>query len=151
MFPMVATMDDVQDARRAVAAAAAALSAEGIEHRPDPPLGIMIEVPSAALLIERLIRAVDFVSIGTNDLAQYTLAADRTNPATANRYDAFDPAVQRLIAMVAEASHAAGKPVAVCGELAGDPEAIPTLIALGIHELSMTPSRIPAAKETIRG
>ncbi|HET7036059.1 MAG TPA: phosphoenolpyruvate--protein phosphotransferase, partial [Thermomicrobiaceae bacterium] len=151
MFPMVTTVADVRAARAALDAAAAELRAERIAHRAALPLGIMIEVPAAALAAERLIREVDFFSLGTNDLVQYTLAVDRTNADLAAAYSPLDPAVLRLIELAVAAAGSAGKPVAVCGELAGDPAAIPLLIGLGLRELSMTAARIPEAKELIRG
>jgi len=150
MFPMVATIADVRDARRFVAATAAELTAEGIEHNPSPPLGIMIEVPSAAAAIDVLIDEVDFVSIGTNDLVQYTLAVDRTNPTLARRYPADDIAVLRLIHQVLSAAAAAGKYAGICGEMAGDPAFIPLLLGLGARDLSMGAARLDAARSLIR-
>jgi len=151
MFPMVTTVDDIRAARAILTSVANELRAEGIEHRADIPVGIMIEVPAAAMNADRLIKDVDFFSLGTNDLAQYVLAIDRTNESLATDYSPLDVAVLRLIARTVTAATAAGKPVAVCGELAGDPEAIPLLVGLGLRELSMTATRIPQAKEIIRG
>ena len=150
MFPMVATVGDVHAARRFVDDVAGELASEGIPHRDDTPLGIMIEVPSAAIAIDLLIREVDFVSIGTNDLVQYTLAVDRTNPALAAQYPAFDVAVLRLIHDVLATARAAGKHAGICGEMAGDPVAIPLLIGLGARELSMGSARLDAARQLIR-
>jgi phosphotransferase system enzyme I (PtsI) len=150
MFPMVTTVDDVRAARQILASVGAELEAEGIEHRRDIPVGIMIEVPAAAVSADRLIKEVDFFSLGTNDLAQYVLAVDRTNELLATNYSPLDVAVLRLIERAVSAADAAGKPVAVCGELAGDLEAIPLLVGLGVRELSMTATRIPQAKELIR-
>ena len=110
----------------------------------------MVEITSAALLSPLLAREVDFFSIGTNDLTQYTLAAERGNPLLSDLADAFHPAVLRLIGEVAEAAHAAGKWVGVCGELGGDPLAAPVLIGLGVDELSLTPGGIPKIKSIVR-
>lgn len=115
-----------------------------------PPLGVMIETPAAALLAERLAAVADFLSIGTNDLAQYTLAMDRGQAELAARLDALHPAVLRLIRATAAAGRAAGRPVAVCGGLASDPLAAPLLVGLGVNELSAVPSVIPEIKATLR-
>jgi phosphotransferase system enzyme I (PtsI) len=150
MFPMVTTVEDVRAARATLASVLDELRVQGIEHRADIPVGIMIEVPAAAMVADRLIKEVDFFSLGTNDLAQYALAVDRTNESLTAAYPPFDVAVLRLIERAVAAATAAGKPVAVCGELAGDPEAIPLLVGLGLRELSMTATSIPRAKEIIR-
>jgi phosphotransferase system enzyme I (PtsI) len=151
MFPMVTTVDDIRAARMILTSVAGELQAEGVEHRADIPVGIMIEVPAAAINADRLIKEVDFFSVGTNDLVQYVLAIDRTNESLAANYSPLDVAVLRLIERSVTAAAVAGKPVGVCGELAGDPEAIPLLVGLGLRELSMTATRIPQAKEIIRG
>ena len=111
----------------------------------------MIEVPSAALLIDQLAQMVDFVSIGTNDLTQYLLAADRDNPELARFQDALHPAVLRLISQLTISAHQHGKHVGVCGEAASDPAAACLLIGLGVDDLSMAPALIPKIKDTIRG
>ena len=110
----------------------------------------MIEVPSAAVLADVLAPSVDFFSIGTNDLTQYTLAVDRTNPAVAHLADALHPAVLRLIAQVIEAAHAHGKWVGLCGELAGDAIAAPLLLGLELDEFSMSAPSVPVVKKRIR-
>src|SRR6185295_7414836 len=115
-----------------------------------PPLGVMIETPASALLADRLAEVADFLSIGSNDLAQYTLAMDRGQAELAAQLDALHPAVLRLIRTTAEAGHAAGRPVAVCGGLASDPIAAPLLVGLGVSELSAVPSVIPELKATLR-
>jgi multiphosphoryl transfer protein len=144
MFPMVATVDEVVWARGVVDEAASRLAPE---HRPSElQVGIMVEVPSAALLADRLAPEMDFFSIGTNDLAQYTLAADRTNPAVAAMADGLHPAVLRLIGMVAAAGNRHGIWVGVCGELAADVAAVPLLIGLGVRELSVNPISVPEIK-----
>ncbi len=151
MVPMVSTQEDVLWARAQLQAASHALAAEGIEHRLDIPLGIMIETPAAAVMADHLAKYAAFFSIGSNDLSQYTLAADRTLAELAGRYDSSDPAVFRLIAQAVKSARHAGIPVSVCGELAGDPEAVLALMGLGVHELSMAPSTIGIIKSRIRG
>lgn len=110
----------------------------------------MVEAPAAALIADHLAAEVDFFSIGTNDLTQYALAVDRTNAEVADLASAYHPAVLRLVQGVIVAAHRQGKPVAMCGELAGDPTAIPLLLGLGVDELSMAPAVIPLAKQVIR-
>jgi phosphoenolpyruvate-protein kinase (PTS system EI component) len=113
-------------------------------------MGVMVETPAAALLAEELAAETDFLSIGTNDLTQYVLAADRLNPAVAGLYDPFHPAVLRLLRAVSEAARRHGKWAGVCGEMGGDPLAAPLLVGLGMAELSMVPAAIPTVKEAIR-
>lgn len=115
-----------------------------------PALGVMVETPSAAVIADRICEAADFVSIGTNDLTQYTLAIDRTHPSLAVQLDGLHPAVLRLIAATTAAALARGRPVAVCGALASDPMAVPVLLGLGVQELSVTPGAIPHLKAQIR-
>jgi phosphoenolpyruvate-protein kinase (PTS system EI component) len=112
---------------------------------------VMIEVPSAALMADTLADAADFFSVGTNDLVQYTLAADRTNPDLADLASALQPAVLRLIDAVVRAAAARDRHVAVCGEAAADPTVIPFLVGLGVRELSVTPSSIPAVRAIVAG
>jgi len=150
LFPMVTHLEEVHAARRCLAEAAADVAHLTGKPAPSIEAGIMIEVPSAALLAEQFAPVVDFFSIGTNDLTQYTLAAERDNPQLAALADGLHPAVLRLIAQVVQAAHAHNKPVTVCGELAGDPVAVPVLLALGVDELSMNPASIPGIKRLIR-
>ncbi len=150
MFPMVATREEVLAVREQIAVAQASLVSRDISYVQHCEVGIMIEVPSAALMADVLADVVDFFSIGTNDLSQYTLAADRTNAAVAPLADALHPAVLRLIRMVIEAAHAHGKWVGLCGELAGDPLAVPVLLGLGLDEFSMSARSIPLVKQAIR-
>ncbi len=150
MFPMVATVAEVRAAREALEACRSELVAEGNEVTGQMEVGIMVEVPSAALLAGSLAREVDFFSIGTNDLSQYTMAADRTNAQVAHLASALQPAVLRLVRDVVAAAHAHGKWVGLCGELAAEPLAIPLLLGLGVDELSMNPPAVPVAKQVIR-
>jgi phosphoenolpyruvate-protein phosphotransferase len=150
MFPMIGSLNELRQARAQFEQARADLAAASVPHAASPEVGIMVEIPSAAILANSLAPLVDFFSIGTNDLAQYTLAADRTNPLVAPLADPLHPAVLSLIRQVIEAGHIHGKWVGMCGELAGNPLAIPLLLGLGLDEFSMTASAIPAAKALIR-
>ena len=150
MFPMVADVGEVRQARAWIEKAHTELAAEGKPHSWPVEVGIMVEIPSAALLSPALAPEVDFFSIGTNDLTQYTLAAERGNPALAHLADGLHPAVLRLIGTVAEASHRLGKWTGICGELGGDPQATPILVGLGVDELSLNPAGIPRVKAAIR-
>lgn len=149
MLPMVTTLADLAWGREQMREAAAALAAAGIEHRADPPLGIMIETPAAAVLADQFARHAAFFSIGSNDLAQYTLAVDRGHPTLATQYRADDPAVWRMIELAARAAQQAGIPIGICGELGGEPDAAVALAGLGLNELSMAPARIPVVKERL--
>jgi phosphoenolpyruvate-protein kinase (PTS system EI component) len=150
MFPMVTTMDEVRTAQVMLAQALAALRAEVVPVPDRIATGIMVETPAAALGIAQFVPTVDFFSIGTNDLAQYTLAAGRDHPTLAHLADAWQPAVLRLIQQVVLAAHAQGKRVTVCGELAGDLRALPLLLGLGVDALSMHPALIAEAKQAVR-
>jgi phosphocarrier protein FPr len=150
MFPMVGALHEVRAARAALAQAQAGLEAEGLAFNPRMEVGIMIEVPSAAAIADHLAREVDFFSIGTNDLTQYVMAADRGNARVATLADALHPAVLRMIRQTVEGAHGAGIWVGMCGELAGDALAAPLLVGLGLDELSMNAPAIPAAKEAVR-
>lgn len=150
MFPMVATRGEIAEARAALAQARQALAQEGISHAEHIEVGIMVETPASAIMSPLLAQDIDFFSIGSNDLTQYTLAVDRGNERLSNLYRGLDPAVLHLIRMVIEAAHAAGKWVGLCGELAGQRSAIPILLGLGLDEFSMTPRAIPLAKRLIR-
>lgn len=151
MFPMVADIEEVRKARTWVEKAHNELAEESQPHAWPVELGIMVEIPSAALLAPALADEIDFFSIGTNDLTQYTLAAERGNPALYHLADGLHPAILRLIKEVVEASHQAGKWTGICGELGGDPEATPILVGLGVDELSLNSAGIPQVKSIIRG
>lgn len=146
MFPMIATMDEVRAARAAMEAARQASLDDGRGVAVRTRLGIMVEVPSAAVMAQALADEVDFFSVGTNDLAQYTLAADRTHPELAELTSALQPAVLRLIRDIAAAALSRGISVSVCGEAAGDPRAAPIFIGLGVEALSVAPTRLPALR-----
>jgi len=148
MAPMVATLADVELFRELRDEALASLRATGVPAAA-MHLGAMIEVPSAALMAGELARRVAFLSIGTNDLTQYTLAADRGNAALADLQDALHPAVLRLVRITLDGAAAAGIPVAVCGELAGDPDGALVLVGLGVHELSADPASLQGIRSTL--
>ncbi len=150
MFPMVATLSEVRKARALLDQARVEVVEAGYEVADRVQIGIMVEIPSVAVLADLFAKEVDFFSIGTNDLTQYTMAAERTNEKVAHLGDACHPAVLRQIQRVIEAAHKEGIWVGLCGELAGDPDAIPILLGLGLDEFSMAPGSIPRAKDIIR-
>ncbi len=151
LLPMITSVSEIRQVRAAVDRVARRLRRRKIPAaNPLPPLGVMIEVPGAALAADALAQASDFFSIGTNDLIQYTLAIDRGDEQVAHLFDPLHPAVVRLIQFAAEAALRARIPVSVCGEMAGDPRYTALLIGLGIHELSMAPGCLLAVKRRIR-
>jgi phosphocarrier protein FPr len=150
MLPMVSTLDELRAARRLAEEAGGELERRGTRVPERLELGIMVEVPAAALLASRLAPEVDFFSVGTNDLSQYVTAADRGNPRVAGLVDGLHPAVLELIRLTVEAAEAHGRWVGVCGELAADPVATPVLVGLGVRELSMSAASIPAIKRRVR-
>lgn len=151
MFPMIASVKEIRAAKQILATAQVELRQAGIPFDAAMAVGIMVEVPAAVTVADRLAAEVDFFSIGTNDLSQYVMAADRTNPRVAILADAFEPAVLRMIEQTVKAAHNASIWVGVCGELASSTLATPILLGLGVDELSMNPPAIPAVKAAISG
>ena len=149
MFPMISTVEELRAARAVFERVYARLRSQQLPIPARVPLGIMVEVPSAAIMAPELAALADFFSIGANDLLQYTVASDRTNAAVAQLYHPMQPAALRLIGQVAEAGRRAGKPVAVCGEIGGDERLAPLLVGLGVDELSMNPAAIPAIRAAL--
>ena len=150
MFPMVATLAELRRARALLDEARAVVAREGVAAPDRIEVGVMVEVPALALCADRFAAEVDFFSLGTNDLAQYTMAAERGNPRVADLPDGLQPAVLDLIRRVVDAAEARGRWVGVCGELAGDPVAVPVLVGLGVRELSASAPALPLVKQAVR-
>lgn len=151
MIPMVSSVGEVIAVRRLLDQAQAELAAEGLEFKEELELGIMVEIPSAALQIDSFLPHVDFLSIGTNDLIQYVLAVDRINEHVTHLYDPYHPAVVRLLDHVVRTAHAKGKWVGVCGEMTSDPRAVPLLVGLGVDAMSVSPRMFLRVKQAVRG
>ena len=149
MFPMIATLDEFRDAKGALLDAKDELISEGFEVSEDIQVGMMVEIPSAAILADQFAKEVDFFSIGTNDLIQYAMAADRMSEKVSYLYQPYNPSILRLIKMVIDASHKEGKWTGMCGEMGGDTMAIPLLLGMGLDEFSMSATSILAARKQI--
>ena len=150
MFPLVTTLLELRRARMILADVIEDLEEEKADFRRDIPVGMMVEVPAAALQARNFAREVDFFSIGTNDLIQYTLAVDRAEPSVASLYRAGDPSILRLIQMVVDAGRIENVPVTVCGQMSSDPKFVPLLLGLGIRSVSVTPISVPDVKDVVR-
>jgi phosphoenolpyruvate-protein phosphotransferase len=149
MAPMISSLDEVLQFKAAISEAKHDLARKGIAFRSDIPIGVMIEVPSAGFILDQLCAEVDFFSLGTNDLNQYFLAADRDNPKTAELSDVLHPGFLRFLKRIVEEIHAAEKWVGMCGEMAADIRYLPLLIGLGLDEVSLPPAGVPAVKRTV--
>lgn len=149
MFPMIATLEEFNEAKALLLEEKENLKSEGIEVKDDIEVGIMVEIPSTAVLADQFAKEVDFFSIGTNDLIQYTMAADRMNEKVSYLYQPYHPALLRLIQNVIQASHNEGKWTGMCGEMAGDSHAVPLLLGLGLDEFSMSGTSILKARRQI--
>jgi phosphotransferase system enzyme I (PtsI) len=150
MFPMITDIQELKEIKELLEETKGELDKEGIEFDHDIEIGIMVEVPSVAILVDNFAKEADFFSIGSNDLTQYILAVDRTNELVASLYDHLHPAVLKTIKTIIDSAHRNNKWVGVCGEIAGDPLAIPVLLGLGIDELSAVPIVVPEIKQIIR-
>ncbi len=150
MFPLITTIAELRQARMLLNVVAEDLNEAGIPYRSDIPVGMMVEVPAAVIMLDRFVKEVDFLSIGTNDLAQYTLAVDRSNEYVADLYQSCDPAVLRLIASSVKVADANQTPLAVCGEMSSNPGRALLLIGLGVRNLSVPPSSLHRVKKAIR-
>jgi phosphotransferase system enzyme I (PtsI) len=150
MFPMVSTIEELRRAKLEVERAKGVLKARGVEFDPDFEVGVMVETPSAAIMADRLARECSFLSIGSNDLTQYTLAVDRGNEHVAKLFDHLHPAVLYLIKKTIDAAHQQGIWVGMCGEFASDLLGMLVLLGMGVDEMSVSPGMIPEAKGIIR-
>ncbi len=149
MFPMVGSLEDFRRAKQAVEEAKASLIADGLPFGEKVPLGIMVEIPSAAILADQFAVEADFASIGTNDLCQYLCAADRLNPAVSSNYQPLSPAMLRLLQWTIRSFTEAGKPISMCGEMAGDSRMAQLLVGLGLRKFSMSPAAVLPFKQTV--
>jgi phosphotransferase system enzyme I (PtsI) len=151
LLPMVTAVEEVEQTAELMHACRRALEREGHAVAEQIPLGAMIEVPAAALISAEIVAACDFLAIGSNDLVQYTMAADRNNAGVSANYDPLHPAVLRLIALTVDNARRARKPLSLCGEMAGDPGVLPLLLTLGLSEFSMHPNAVLEARERLLG
>ncbi|HEY4538320.1 MAG TPA: phosphoenolpyruvate--protein phosphotransferase, partial [Erysipelothrix sp.] len=150
MFPMIATLQEFRDAKAIVEQERKNLTKEGIAVSDDIELGMMVEIPAAAMLADQFAKEADFFSIGTNDLIQYSMAADRMNESVSYLYQPYNPSILRLVKQTIDGAHKEGKWCGMCGEMAGDEKAIPLLLGLGLDEFSMSASSILEARNIIR-
>ncbi len=150
MFPLITTMAELRQARMLLNVVADDLNEAKVPYRSDIPVGMMVEVPAAVVMLDHFVKEVDFLSIGTNDLAQYTLAVDRSNENVADLYQSCDPAVLRLIASTVRVADESHTPLAVCGEMSSNPARALLLLGLGVRNLSVPPSTLPRVKKAIR-
>ena len=150
MFPMITSVWEVKECKRACQSVMAELEQEGIPYNKDTEIGIMIETPASVLIADELAKEVDFFSVGTNDLTQYTLACDRQANDLGKFFDPHHPAVLRALKMAADAAHAAGIWIGICGELGADVSLLPTFLAIGIDELSVSPASVLPLRFAIR-
>jgi len=150
MIPMVTSLSELLSVKQILAEIKTELDRKGLEYKKDIPLGIMVEVPAAALILDHLLNEIDFVSIGTNDLVQYVLAVDRVNQYVSELYDPYHPAILRLINLIVQTAHKKGKKVSVCGEMAGDHLAGAVLLGLGVDALSVPLKSYLKTKQNVR-
>jgi phosphoenolpyruvate-protein kinase (PTS system EI component) len=150
MIPLVTRISEVERTREMVVEEGARLSKQGVRAAASVPVGVMVETPAAAVLADRFAEVSDFLSVGTNDLTQYTLVVDRGNARLADRFTPHDPSVLRLLKQVADAARAAGKPASVCGEMASEPLSAFLLIGLGYETLSVAPPALPLLRWLVR-
>ncbi len=149
MFPMIATLDEFRQAKAMLLEEKDQLVANGVSVSDSIEIGMMVEIPSTAVAADLFAKEVDFFSIGTNDLIQYTMAADRMNEQVSYLYQPYHPAILRLVKMVVDAAHKEGKWAGMCGEMAGDEVAIPLLLGLGLDEFSMSATSILPARNQL--
>lgn len=150
VLPLVSTISELREAKRIIAEVKQEMAEAGIEHNASLPIGVMIEVPAAALMADLFANEADYLSVGTNDLTQYMLAVDRANSNVAHLYQPLHPAILRMLANLVTVAGKAGVPLEVCGEMAGDPFQVVALIGLGVRALSLVPSAIPLVKTAVR-
>lgn len=150
MFPLVTTLSELRQSKLLLNTIAEDLAEEGVPHRRDIPIGMMVEVPAAVLMLDRFVKEVDFLSIGTNDLVQYTLAVDRSNECVADLYQSSDPAVLRLIRRCVDVAAEAKVPLSICGEMSSTPARSLLLVGMGVRSLSVSPNALPKLKKAIR-
>lgn len=150
LLPMICTLSEIAMSKQILADAVATLEKDGVPYKSDIPLGVMIEVPSAVVMADEIVKCVDFLSVGTNDLIQYAFAVDRNNKYVSDLYQPLNPAILRMLNQLVTIANAAGKPISVCGEMAGQPMYVPLLLGMGIREISMNAPSVPMMKRFIR-